>query len=97
QDYFRVLVENSAPERSVIAETAAPRPPCRQRFGEFAHRGFGQGDEIDRMTPAVRFLAAERGSQHGHDRRQDGVGALPAGEVHPLERLVEEVEGMAAV
>jgi hypothetical protein len=87
EDRFRVFAENGAPEHGVIVPAAAPRPARRERGRQIADRGLGERDEIDRMAPAVGFLAAERGGEDRHDRRQHGVGALPADEVCALERF----------
>jgi hypothetical protein len=45
---------------------------------QIADRGLGERDEIDRMAPTVGFLAAERGGEDRHDRRQTTATSRPS-------------------
>ena len=68
-----------------------------QRLGQLGERAVEQRDEVDRVPPRVRLLHPLGDGELRRQRREHRLGALPAGDVERLERLVDEVERVAAV
>ena len=56
-----------------------------------------QRGEVDRVAPRVRLLHPLGEGELRGERPEHRLGALPAGDVQRLERLVHEVERVAAV
>ena len=80
------------------------RPSCRaarrlrpRASGSSRERALEQRDEVDRVPPGVRLLHPLGEGELRRQRPEHRLGALPAGDVERLERLVDEVERVPAV
>ncbi len=75
-----------------------PAPPLGgERLGQPRERVLQQRDEVDGVAPGVRLLHPLGEGELRRERREHRLGPLPAGGVEGLERLVHEVERVAAV
>src|SRR5207248_1063889 len=90
-DRLRILAEENLHELVPAVPRAWP-----SRLRELLERALEDGDEVDRMAPLVCLLHPLRVGVLGGEAREHRLGALPAGGVESLERLVREVEDVAA-
>ena len=94
-DRLRIVAEQLIRERCVRPIPATGAFPERPRqLGASARH---ERDEIDRMAPGVALVGAACAHQLVHHRRQDRGGVLAADQADALERLVDEIQRVAAV
>jgi len=67
------------------------------RARKLAHAALEQGNEVDRIPPRVRLLHPFGAGELRRQRGEHRLRGLPPSDVERLERLVDEVERVAAV
>jgi hypothetical protein len=95
-DSSRVVAEDRLRERCVVA----PRPvaaPGGEQSGELGAGPLEQGHEIDRLSPGGGLVAPACRDHLAHDGGQHQSRVLKADQIEALERLVDEIERVAAV
>ena len=96
-DVARMLAQKLLRQAGVVP----PAPPLRRSFGQqrrqFRDRRPQQGNEVDGVAPGIAFLGTACLHQFPGDGRKHRCRMLPADQVERLERLVDEVEQVAAI
>ncbi len=93
----RLAVENRLDECGAAVPAATAGATFGERLRKLSERALEQHDEVDRVAPRVRLLHPLGARELRGERGEHRLGAVPAGHVERLERLVHEVERVAAV
>ena len=97
RDDLGIVVEELPAERADVVEPPAPRPALGERVVERLDRAPGERGVVVRVAPLAELLGARRGRGLAHERGQDLARRVLAEVLDRLERLVREVDGVAAV